>query len=197
MREDSEMVHTPISVDTYYASVASAAAAEGADVINDISGGTLDPQMLPTAAALGLPFVAMHMRGNMDTMWSDESTAYANVARDVGRELAARAEAAMAAGVPAFMLVLDPGLGFSKTQRQSAELLGKLAEMRGAALPGVLGRMPLLVGPSRKRFIGSITGERRARCNARKWKGGRRLLHVCRGCAFRWRLGGVEVRGRG
>lgn len=160
MREDSEMVHAPISVDTYFASVAAAAAAEGADVINDVSGGTADPEMLKTAASLGLPFVAMHMRGTMETMWSDEATKYADVAYEVGRELAARAKAAMGAGVPAFMLVLDPGLGFSKTQRQSAELLGKLESMRRRALPGVLGRLPLLVGPSRKRFIGSITGGR-------------------------------------
>ncbi|KAI8464202.1 MAG: Dihydropteroate synthase-like protein [Monoraphidium minutum] len=158
MREDSEMVHTPISVDTYFASVAAAAAAEGADVINDVSGGTVDAGMLPTVAALGLPFVAMHMRGDMDSMWSDAATTYdTSVASEVGDELAARAEAAMAAGVPAFHLILDPGLGFSKTQRQSAELLGKLGEMR-RRLPGALGRMPLLVGPSRKRFIGSITG---------------------------------------
>jgi dihydropteroate synthase len=85
MREDSELVHTPISIDTYSARVAAAAAAEGADVINDISGGAVDPEMLPTAAALGLPIVLMHMRGDMDTMWSQESTTYGtSVALEVG-----------------------------------------------------------------------------------------------------------------
>ncbi|GBF93970.1 hypothetical protein Rsub_06219 [Raphidocelis subcapitata] len=158
LRQDSEMVHAPVSVDTYYSSVAAAAAAEGADLINDISGGALDPEMLPTAARLGLPIVLMHMRGSPDTMFEPPNTEYDCVWRDVGRELAARAETAAAAGVPAFHMVLDPGLGFSKTQRQSAELLGKLAEMRKEGLPGVAGRLPLLVGPSRKRFIGSITG---------------------------------------
>lgn len=152
------MVHVPISVDTYYAHVAAAAVEAGADVINDISGGALDADMLPTVARLGVPIILMHMRGSPDTMFANENTQYDCVWRDVGRELAGRAEAAMAAGIPAFMLMVDPGLGFSKTQRQSAALLGKLAEMRREALPGVLGRMPLLVGASRKKFIGSITG---------------------------------------
>lgn len=158
LREDSEMVHVPLSVDTYHSQVAEAAISAGADVINDVSGGALDPGMLPAAARLGVPIVLMHMRGSPDTMFDPENTTYSCVWRDVGNELAARARAAMAAGVPAFNIILDPGLGFSKTQRQSAEMLGKLAEMRREALPGVFGRMPLLVGPSRKRFIGSITG---------------------------------------
>jgi dihydropteroate synthase len=100
----------------------------------------------------------MHMRGTPQTMFDPENTAYGCIWRDVGRELAVRIDAASAAGVPLFMQVLDPGLGFSKTQRQSAELLGKLADLRREGLPGVAGRMPLLVGASRKRFIGSITG---------------------------------------
>jgi 2-amino-4-hydroxy-6-hydroxymethyldihydropteridine diphosphokinase/dihydropteroate synthase len=157
------MVHVPISVDTYHAAVAEAAVEAGADLINDISGGALDAQMLPTAARLGAPIVLMHMRGCPDTMFEPANTTYECVWRDTGRELAARFEAAAAAGVPAFNVILDPGLGFSKTQRQSAELLGKLGAMRAEALPGVLGRLPMLVGPSRKRFIGSITGGCRSR----------------------------------
>lgn len=159
LRADSEMVHAPVSIDTYHAEVAAAAIEAGADVINDVSGGAIDPEMLPTAARLGVPIVLMHMRNDVDTMFAPGATDYPDcVWRDVGRELAARVEAATAAGVPLFNIILDPGLGFSKTQRQSAELLGKLAAMRREALPGVLARLPMLVGASRKRFLGSITG---------------------------------------
>lgn len=150
----------PLSVDTFHASVAAAAVEAGADLINDVSGGAIDAEMLPTAAALGVPIVLMHMRGDVDTMFAAGNAEYGCVWREVGAELAARVEAATSAGVPLFNLILDPGLGFSKTQRQSAELLGKLAELRSEALPGVLARLPMVVGASRKRFIGSITGGR-------------------------------------
>jgi dihydropteroate synthase len=156
------MVHVPVSIDTYYSSVASAAVAAGADMVNDVSGGTLDPSMLPTVAGLGVPYVLMHMRGTPQTMTSPEHTAYKCVWEEVGLELQKKALQAMKAGILPWNLLLDPGLGFAKSAGDSAKLLGRLRDMTRLGLPGILGRMPLLVGPSRKGFIGKLTGESRA-----------------------------------
>lgn len=89
-----------------------------------------------------------------------QHTTYSCVWREVGQALQQRAALAVEAGVLPWNLVLDPGLGFAKTSEGSAELLGHLAVMRRETLRGVWGRMPLLVGPSRKRFIGKLTGAR-------------------------------------
>ncbi|KAF8071149.1 FPG1 [Scenedesmus sp. PABB004] len=158
LREDSELVHLPVSVDTYHAAVAEAAVACGADMVNDVTGGRHDPRMFAAAAALGVPYCLTHMRGDLGTMGAPSHTAYGCVWREVGAELRASAAAAVAAGVLPWNLVLDPGLGFAKTSEGSAELLGHLGAMRREVLRGVWGRMPLLVGPSRKRFIGKLTG---------------------------------------
>jgi len=93
-------------------------------------------------------------------MLSPAHTTYpdGDVVAGVGRELAARAAAAMAAGILPWNLVLDPGLGFAKTPADSLRLLGGLARLRREFLPGVLGRLPLLVGASRKGFLGALTG---------------------------------------
>jgi dihydropteroate synthase len=91
-----------------------------------------------------------------------QHTTYNCVWREVGQALQQRAALAVEAGVLPWNLVLDPGLGFAKTSEGSAELLGHLAVMRRETLRGVWGRMPLLVGPSRKRFIGKLTGGRAA-----------------------------------
>lgn len=151
-------MHVPVSIDTFYASVASAAVAAGADLVNDVSGGAQDPAMLPTVAKLGVPYITMHMRGCPQTMNQPDNSRYSNVWREVGHELHEQARRALTAGVLPWNLILDPGLGFAKSQEDSTLLLGHLRTMRQETLPGVYGRLPLLVGASRKGFIGRLTG---------------------------------------
>lgn len=151
--------HTAISVDTYRGSVASAAIAAGADIVNDVSAGTLDPELLPTVAKLGCTVVLMHMRGTPETM--NTLTDYPDgVIPGVGRELAARVRAAEEAGIRRWRIILDPGIGFAKTQAQNLELLRRLDELRD--YEGLQG-LPWLVGTSRKGFIGKITGVKEAK----------------------------------
>ncbi|KAF7511592.1 hypothetical protein GJ744_004180 [Endocarpon pusillum] len=143
-----------ISVDTFYAEVAKAATEAGADIINDVSAGTLDNEMLPTAAKLGKTIIMMHMRGDPSTMGS--LTSYPEgVIQGVGQELLDRVKAAEKAGIARWRIILDPGIGFAKTQAQNLELLRRLGDLRN--YPGLQG-IPWLVGASRKGFIGKITG---------------------------------------
>lgn len=136
-----------VSIDTMRAEVARRAVAAGASVVNDVSGGLADPQMAPAVAGLEVPYVAMHWRGPSTVM--DELARYDDVVRDVRRELAGRLEALVAAGVDPARVVLDPGLGFAKRPEHNWALLARLDELAG------LGR-PLLVGASRKRFLGAV-----------------------------------------
>ncbi len=154
-----------ISIDTFHASVAEAALAAGADWINDVRGANRegdtslrDPLMLPLIARAGCPYVLMHSRGTSQTM--DELAVYGDVVAEVRAELLAATQQALAAGVRTEQIVWDPGLGFAKTTEQNLELLRGLAELRAEGYP-------LLVGPSRKRFIGAVLGEARPR--ARLW----------------------------
>ena len=172
-----------ISVDTFHASVARAALDTGADLINDVSGGQLDPAMLPLIAERGCTIVLTHMRGTPRTMMRltdyskpiDSTGASCeehatidersrdeggDLVRTVAAELRARVAAAEAAGVPHWRIVLDPGLGFAKTAKQSIELLRRLGELR--EVPGLRG-LPWLVGPSRKGFVGRATGVKEPR----------------------------------
>uniref|UniRef100_A0A0B7JHY6 Folic acid synthesis protein FOL1 n=2 Tax=Bionectria ochroleuca TaxID=29856 RepID=A0A0B7JHY6_BIOOC len=143
-----------ISVDTYRASVASQAIDRGADIINDVSAGLLDPDMLPTVARLGKSICLMHMRGTPQTM--SKLTSYPDgLIPTVASELLARVSAAEAAGIRRWRIILDPGIGFAKTEDQNLELLRSLEELRH--WPGLQG-LPWLVGSSRKRFVGRITG---------------------------------------
>ncbi|KAI1336282.1 Dihydropteroate synthase [Xylariaceae sp. FL0016] len=145
-----------ISVDTYRASVARAAVAAGADIVNDVSGGLLDADMLPTMAALEKTVVLMHMRGTPATMSSESQTAYPEgLIPGIATELLARVRAAEEAGVRRWRIVLDPGLGFAKVGAQNLELLRHFAELR--AWPGLEG-LPWLLGSSRKSFVGKVTG---------------------------------------
>jgi dihydropteroate synthase len=137
----------PISVDTTKAAVAEAAIAAGANLINDISGATYDPQMLATAAKLNVPIVLMHIRGNSKTML--HLTDYQDVVGEVIAWLKERIEAAVAAGVPRHHIAVDPGIGFAKTAPQSIELLKHLSAFQSLGCP-------ILIGPSRKSFIGHI-----------------------------------------
>jgi dihydropteroate synthase len=138
----------PISIDTRRASVARAALAAGADLVNDVSG-LADPAMGQVVAEAGVPLVLMHLRGTPATM--QDRAVYRDLLGEVAAELRAALRRAVAAGIREELVILDPGLGFAKTPEQSVELLARVGELRA------LGR-PLLVGPSRKRFIGHLTG---------------------------------------
>ena len=144
-----------VSVDTMRCEVAEAACRAGARVVNDVSGGLADPDILRVVAAYDVTYVAMHWRAHSDHM--QELAVYdgpGGVVAGVRRELAQRMEAALAAGVAEHRLVLDPGLGFAKTAEQNWQLLQGLDEI------AALGR-PLLVGSSRKSFLGSLLGDDR------------------------------------
>jgi len=154
-----------ISIDTFEASVAEAALAAGADWINDVRGANLDgdtslrdPRMLALIARAGCPYVLMHSRGTSQTM--DDLAQYGDVVAEVRSELWAATQQALAAGVRTEQIIWDPGLGFAKTTEQNLALLRDLGQLRSAGFP-------LLVGPSRKRFIGAVLGEARPR--ARLW----------------------------
>jgi dihydropteroate synthase len=150
LRRDGEATSTiPISVDTTKAEVARAAVAAGADLVNDISGAMFDPAMLPTVAELGVPIVLMHLRGTPKTM--QQLTHYQNLITEITEFLMARAEAAITAGIAPNHVMLDPGIGFAKTFAQNLEILRHLPQLRRG--------FPLLVGTSRKSFIGHILNQ--------------------------------------
>lgn len=154
IRSMPECAGVAISVDTYRADVAEAAINAGADIINDVSAGMLDPDMLPTAARLGATICLMHMRGTPTTM-SGMTEYPEGVVAGVASELLERVAAAEAAGVRRWRIMLDPGLGFAKTAQQNLELLRCLGDLR--RWPG-LETLPWLVGASRKSFVGAVTG---------------------------------------
>jgi dihydropteroate synthase len=138
----------PISVDTTKGTVARAALAAGADLVNDVSG-LGDPDLGRAVAGAGVPIVLMHTRGTPADMQS--RARYADVAAEVCAELEAALARADAAGIARARVILDPGIGFAKTAEQSVELLARVGELRRLGCP-------LLVGPSRKSFIGKLTG---------------------------------------
>lgn len=156
-----------ISLDTFYASVARTCADRGLiDIVNDISAGLLDEDMLKTVAIVGKPIILMHMRGTPQTMSSAQNTNYSSlggVVPGVAYELAARVVAALEAGIPPWRIILDPGLGFAKTMNGNLELLKAGPKGIVSYQPEVLGAYPWLVGPSRKGFIGKITGVNEAK----------------------------------
>jgi dihydropteroate synthase len=139
----------PLSIDTSKAAVAQAALEAGADIVNDVSGFGFDPAMAPLVARSGAPAVLMHLRGAFGGM--HEAPRYDDVMGEIAAELGERIATARAAGVQQEQLLLDPGLGFSKDAAHSLEALRRLPELRA------LDR-PLLVGPSRKSFLGKLLG---------------------------------------
>lgn len=139
-----------VSIDTLNASTARAAVEAGASIVNDVSGGLEDPAMLSTVAALEVDYVAMHWRGRSDR-W-DAVSDYADPVADVRDELRSRRDAALAAGIAPERLWLDPGVGFAKRADANWALL------RGLPALAELGH-PLLVGASRKRFLGALLPE--------------------------------------
>ena len=148
-----------ISVDTYRADVAEAAIKAGAHIVNDVSAGLLDPNMLSTVARLGATVCLMHMRGTPETM--NGLTDYPDgVIAGVATELLERVREAEEVGIRRWRIILDPGIGFAKNQEQNLELLRGLDKLRN--WPGLQG-FPWLVGASRKAFVGRITGVKEAR----------------------------------
>ena len=136
-----------VSVDTTRAAVARRALDAGALLVNDVSGGLADDDMYAVVAAAGVAYVAMHWRGHADVM--DANDVYDDVVTDVRRELAARVAAMRAAGIRDEQVVLDPGLGFAKAGASNWPLLARLPELVGDGFP-------VLVGASRKRFLGHL-----------------------------------------
>lgn len=137
----------PISIDTTRAAVVREAIAAGADLVNDISGGTFDPDMLPMVAKLGVPIILMHIRGTPQTM--QQLTDYDDLIGEIYEVLESRIDAALKAGISRDYLIIDPGIGFAKTYDQNLEILRKTAVFQSLGVP-------LLIGPSRKSFIGRI-----------------------------------------
>jgi dihydropteroate synthase len=141
----------PVSIDTTKAPVAAAALEVGATIVNDVSGGTADPGLLRVVADAEAMLVLMHTRGTPRTMLAEAH--YTDVVREVGDELRARIDAAVAAGVAAESILADPGIGFAKDAAQSVALLAALPELAARV------EVPLLVGASRKSFLGHILGD--------------------------------------
>lgn len=146
----SGRLSVPLSVDTTKASVAETAAREGVEIINDISAMTRDANMEHVIAENKLAVVLMHMRGVPETM-QEGDLSYGSLRKDIIEFLDERLKKAISAGIEEERVIIDPGIGFGKTGRDNLRLLRYLHEFRS------LGR-PILVGPSRKRFIGEIVG---------------------------------------
>jgi len=138
----------PISVDTRKGSVAEEALAAGADIFNDVSALRYSAAMPGIAAKSGVPVILMHMRGEPKTM--QKNIHYDDVVREVGSELTTFRDDAIAAGVDASQILIDPGIGFGKTFEHNLELLASANEFTSIA--------PLVIGASRKGFIGHLTG---------------------------------------
>jgi len=153
LRAVRRVVAVPLSVDTMKAEVARVAVDEGIDLVNDVTAGRFDPAMLPLCAAAGVGLVLMHMQGMPATM--QRAPCYADVVGEVRAFLLERARAAELAGVRRDAIVLDPGIGFGKTRFHNLALLSRLD------LLAALG-YPVLVGVSRKGFLGELLGGRPA-----------------------------------
>ncbi|RJO78043.1 dihydropteroate synthase [Nocardia panacis] len=142
----------PTSVDTMRAEVAEAALEAGARVVNDVSGGRADADMVKVVAAAGIPWILMHWRATADYRHTGPADHYDDVVAEVRAELAVQVDKAVAAGVDSGRLILDPGLGFAKNAEHNWALL--------AALPRfVADGLPVLIGASRKRFLGALLAD--------------------------------------
>ena len=138
-----------ISIDTRKEGVARAALDAGADLVNDVSALRYDPRLAALVAERGVPVILMHMRGEPRTMQSEAH--YGDVVREVAEELAERRAEALAAGITEEQILVDPGIGFAKTAEHNLELLARCAELAHLG--------PLVVGASRKGFVGRLTGQ--------------------------------------
>jgi dihydropteroate synthase len=141
----------PVSIDTSKAAVAKAAVAAGAEIVNDVSGLRFDPRLAEVAADQATGLILMHSRGEFDTMHSQPPVD--DISEDVAGDFARSVDIAKAAGVESDRIVLDVGIGFGKTLEQNLELIAKLDR-----IAAVFPEFPLLVGASRKSFIGKVLG---------------------------------------
>ncbi|WP_306318593.1 MULTISPECIES: dihydropteroate synthase [unclassified Streptomyces] len=175
-----------VSVDTMRASVAEQSLAAGASLVNDVSGGLSDPQMVPVVAASGAPFVVMHWRGLLEG--TNVPGTYQDVVSEVVNELHARVEAAIEGGIAPDRIVLDPGLGFSKNAEHDLSLLAHLDRLHA------LGH-PVLVAASRKRFLGHVlAGEQGAPPPARERDAATAAVSALAAQAGAWAVRVHEVR---
>ncbi|MFG1797052.1 dihydropteroate synthase [Nocardia sp. NPDC049149] len=142
----------PTSVDTMRARVAEAALDVGVSVINDVSGGRADPDMVKIVAAADVPWILMHWRAGADYRHTGPADHYDDVVAEVLAELTTQVDLAVAAGVDPARLILDPGLGFAKNAEHNWALLGALPEL-------VADGLPILIGASRKRFLGALLAD--------------------------------------
>ncbi|MBF2017044.1 MAG: dihydropteroate synthase [Rivularia sp. T60_A2020_040] len=143
-------IDIPISVDTTSSIVAKAAVDAGANMVNDISGGTFDSSMFSTVAHLNVPIVLMHIRGNPQIM--QQMTDYQDVIEEISNFLCQQITAATTAGIPREKIIIDPGIGFAKNLEQNLEIFRRLAELTKL-------NCPILIGASRKSFIGKILNQ--------------------------------------
>ncbi|WP_153038547.1 dihydropteroate synthase [Nodularia spumigena] len=143
-------IAVPISVDTTRAAVARASIEAGADIINDISGGTFDLEMLPTVASLDVPIILMHIKGTPQTM--QQMTDYQDLMAEISNFLANQISVATAVGINQNKIMIDPGIGFAKNYEQNLEIFRRLPELQAL-------NCPILVGASRKSFIGRILNQ--------------------------------------
>lgn len=141
------VIDIPISIDTTRSEVAKAAIIAGADIINDISAGTFDPQMLPTVASLNVPIVLMHIQGTPQTM--QKCTDYEDLIADIYNFLSEQITKATLLGIDKNKIIIDPGIGFAKNHDQNLEIFRRLKSLKTL-------NSPILVGASRKSFIGNI-----------------------------------------
>ncbi len=146
-----EFPNTLISVDTFYSKVAEKAIEIGVNIINDVSGARQDPDILNVVSNSNILFIINHSRGNSLNM--DNFAQYSDVVEEVYNELMQSVEKALASGLSNKQIILDPGIGFAKTDEHNLRLLLNLERFTKTSYP-------VLVGPSRKRFIGNILGEK-------------------------------------
>ncbi|XP_027098087.1 folate synthesis bifunctional protein, mitochondrial isoform X1 [Coffea arabica] len=158
VRQMPEVEGKLLSVDTFYSQVASEAVDKGAHMVNDVSGGQLDPGMHNVVAALKVPYVAMHMRGDPSTMQNSGNLQYSDVCKEVASELYTRVRDAELSGIPSWRIIIDPGIGFSKKTEHNLDILTGLPTIRSeiAKISLAVSHVPMLIGPSRKRFLGEI-----------------------------------------
>ena len=141
-----------ISIDTMRGSTAKLAVEAGASIVNDVSGGAADPEMFATVAALGCKYTLMHWRGHSKEM--NEKAEYGDVVKEVIHEVTIQLDKALAAGIKRENIVLDPGLGFAKNAEHNWQILNSIEEFTALGYP-------VLIGHSRKRFIGGDTPDER------------------------------------
>jgi dihydropteroate synthase len=142
----------PISIDTMRAETAELAISAGASIVNDVSGGLADDLMFETVAEMGCPYILMHWRGHSKDM--DARAIYRDVVAEVIAELTIQIDAALNSGIAKSNLIIDPGLGFAKDAAQNWEILNRIEEITDLDFP-------VLIGGSRKRFLGGETPDQR------------------------------------